>query len=62
MWRDVELQYSPKDLHKPYIISEQKHIYYKKNSRFTAWMFRATILHQTNDILVRKSIEITWNL
>ena len=28
LWRDVELKYSPKDSHKPYIISKQKHIYY----------------------------------
>ena len=28
LWRDVELKYSPNDLHKPYIISKQKHIYY----------------------------------
>ena len=28
LWRDGELKYSPKDLHKSYIISKQKHIYY----------------------------------
>ena len=28
LWRDIELKNSPKDLHKPYIISKQKHIYY----------------------------------
>ena len=27
LWRDVELKYSPKDLHTPYIISKQVHIY-----------------------------------
>ena len=27
-WRNVELKYSPKDLHEPYIISNEKHIYF----------------------------------
>ena len=36
LWRDVEIKYSPEDLHKPYIICKQKHIYHTFFSRFTA--------------------------
>ena len=59
LWRDVELKYSPKDLHKPYIIFKQKHIYY---TFFHASLHEDPVLYQTSDILVRKSIEITWKL
>ena len=59
LWRDVELKYSLKDLHKPYIISKQKHIY---NTFFHDSLHEGLaqlFFYQTSDILVRKSIEIT---
>ena len=53
---DVDLKYTPTDLHKPYIISKQTHIYHTFSLQFTRRRSRATILHQPSDILIRESI------
>ena len=53
---DVDLKYTPTDLHKTYIISKQTHIYHIFSLQFTRRRSCATILHQPSDILIRKSI------